>query len=180
LDKAEREIGRSVPRSLKAVLLGFSGEVEFFWFLPERTRPPSLLSGVFCGECLWSVADLPRINQEATWLAENCFTEADPDHRLWANKFPFQSIGYGDFLAIDTTEADPQPIVYLSHELGWGHGYRLGPSFVEFIERWTRLGCPSDDIFPLFVPDRAGDLDVSSEWAIQWCKWFGLPDPTVA
>jgi len=180
LEEAECALGRSIPRSLRDVLLDFSGSVEFFWFLPDRIGPPATLSGVFCGECSWSVAGLVRINQELTWLAINCFTEDNPDHRLWANKFGFQTTASGDFLAIDLTDANAQPVVYLSHELDWSHGYRLASSFEEFIDRWTCLGCPGDDIFPLFAPKQLSGLDVFSELARQWCDWFGLPDPTAA
>ncbi|WP_220369767.1 SMI1/KNR4 family protein [Paludisphaera rhizosphaerae] len=178
VEDAERELGRSIPQDFKDVLLGFSGDVEFFWFLPQGRKPPASLSGVFSGVCEWALADLVRINREVAWLAENCFTDYEHERRSWANKFAFQSIANGDFLAIDITESGSQPVVYLSHELGWGHGYRLGPSFGEFIENWTRLGCPCDDIFPVFVPEPSGYLEPGSARAREWCEWFGLPDPT--
>jgi hypothetical protein len=180
VEAVEREMHRPIPRSLRSVLLGFSGDVDFFWFLPNGVTPPEPFDGVFYGGCCWDVGELSRINQRLDWLVEHCFVADEPDHRLWRDKFAFQSILNGDFLAIDITETTPQPIVYLNRELGESHGYQLAPDFIDFIDVWTRLGCPTDDVFPLFIPARDGFLDSRSERAKQWCTWFGLPDPETA
>lgn len=179
VNDVESALGRPLPRDFRDVLLTFSGEVQFFWFLPQGTSAPGKLSGVFCGECSWSVKSLSGINRELHSLVDSCSTAAPPIHSPWQHSIAFQVMACGDFLAIDATAStiDRQPVVYLNHEGGESDGYRLGPDFAGFIDVWTRLGCPSDDVFPLFIPARRGFLDPRSAPAKEWCAWFGLPDP---
>jgi hypothetical protein len=155
--------------------LEFSRQVDFFWFLPRHVCPPEPLETVFCGACSWDVGRLAAIYQEARWLASNAFVEDTPDERLWQDKLPFHDIASGDFVAIDVSSTEPQPIVYLSHELAFSHGYVLGADFIDFMDRWTTIGCPDDDIWTLFFPERRGYIDLDHPHVALWCNWFGIP-----
>ena len=114
VDEVECAIARTLPELFRQTLLEFSRRVDFFWFLPEHVRPPKPLAGVFCGECSWDLGRIAAMYDEARWLASNAFVEDTPDERLWQDKLPFHDIGNGDFIAIDVSSSEPQPIVYLA------------------------------------------------------------------
>jgi hypothetical protein len=170
---AEEVMGTTIPNEFKQILLGFSRKVEFHWFLRE-THAPGELSHIFCGVCAWDIDQLTAMNGEVQWLAENAFADDEPDYQIWHNKFPFQSIGNGDFIAINTAAGEEASIVYLSHEVCYSHGYRLGNSLLDFMDRWTRIGCPSDDIWPLLMSSGEGPIDHNNPNVRAWCEWLGL------
>lgn len=66
--------------------------------------------------------------------------------------------------------ADIAPVVYLSHEGGEGHGRVLGHSMLDFIDRWTLLGCvgPEEWLMLPFLHREAPYLDPVGESAQQW------------
>lgn len=35
---------------------------------------------------------------------------------------------------------DDAPVVYLSHDDGEGRGYKLGDNFIDFIDKWSKIG----------------------------------------
>jgi SMI1 / KNR4 family (SUKH-1) len=177
VDEVECAIARTLPELFRQTLLEFSRRVDFFWFLPEHVRPPKPLAGVFCGECSWDLGRIAAMYDQARWLASNAFVEDTPDERLWQDKLPFHNIGNGDFIAIDVSSSEPQPIVYLSHELAFSHGYVLGADFIDFMDRWTVIGCPDDDIWPLFFPERVKCIDLDHPNVALWCDWFGISLP---
>ena len=47
----------------------------------------------------------------------------------------------------------------------------LGDSFMDYIDRWTLVGCATD-IAPFRT--RTADLDPFSDEAILWRRWLGL------
>lgn len=48
-------------------------------------------------------------------------------------------MGNGDYLAFDMKDDIDAPIIYLSHDDGEGHGYKIANNFIEFIENWSRV-----------------------------------------
>jgi hypothetical protein len=175
VEDVERQLGSRIPEQFRQTLLGFSRSVRFFWSLPATEKPPGALAGVWFGGCRWDLDAIVRHNAEVVWLSRNAFIEDTPDERCWQSKFAFHPIDTGDFIAIDTSSAAGQRVVYLSHELFYSHQHCLGADFFDFMDRWTLLGCPDDDIWPLFVPERDRYVDLSAENARQWLRWFGLP-----
>ncbi len=63
-----------------------------------------------------------------------------PYNVVWHGKLAFHDVPSGDQLAFDLNEPS-NPVVYLSHDDGEGHGYRLGNDFIDFVERWSMVGC---------------------------------------
>ena len=63
------------------------------------------------------------------------------------DRLPFMEVGNGDLIAFDKREGGRNcPVVYLSHDNDEGfHDRRLGVNFVDFMTRWTNLGCPGPD-----------------------------------
>ena len=172
---AEAELRRAIPVEFRRTLLEFSRKVDFFWFLPDTAVPPGELHNIFYGDCSWDIGQLVAMNQQVQWLADNAFSDDEPEYRIWQHKFPFQSIANGDFLAINTAPGERQYVVYLSHEVAGSHGYRLGSDFLDFMERLTSIGCPSDDIWPKLIRSREQYIDLDHPNVRAWCEWLGLP-----
>jgi hypothetical protein len=177
VSEVECAIARRLPEPFRKTLLEFSRRVDFFWALPQHVHAPEPISGVSFGGCSWDIGRLAGMYEDARWLASNAYVEDTPDQRLWQDKMPFHDIVSGDFIAIDVSSSEPQPIVYLSHELCFSHGYVLGTGFIDFMDRWTAIGCPDDDIWPLFFPERRGYIDLDHPNIALWCDWFGIPLP---
>jgi hypothetical protein len=177
VSEVECAIERPLPEAFRRTLLEFSRRVDFFWALAHHVRPPEPLSGVFCGGCSWDIGQLAGMYEIARWLVSNAYVEDTPEERLWQDKIPFHAILNGDFIAIDASSSESQSIVYLSHELCFSHGYVLGADFIDFMDRWSAIGCPDDDIWPGFVSEKGGYIDFDHPNTALWCDWFGIPVP---
>lgn len=175
VSEVEKVLNVAIPMQFRRTLVEFSGRVDFFWFLKRGDDPPPPLSGIFCGGCRWDIDRLVEDHRHVVQLANDVFIEDVPEETLWAAKFPFHAIACGDFIAIDQASPDEQRVVYLGHELAGSHAHWLGADFYDFMDRWTALGCPDDDIWTRFVPERNSYIDVGHPNARLWCEWFGLP-----
>ena len=176
VDEVECAIARTLPELFRQTLLEFSRRVDLL--VPARTRPcTEASSGRVLRGVLLGLGRIAAMDDQARWLASNAFVEDTPDERLWQDKLPFHNIGNGDFIAIDVSSSEPQPIVYLSHELAFSHGYVLGADFIDFMDRWTVIGCPDDDIWPLFFPERVKCIELDHPNVALWCDWFGISLP---
>lgn len=67
-------------------------------------------------------------------------------------------------------------VVYLCHEPDESNGYVLGKDFIDFIDRWSRLGCPGphDWAWRPFTAGREGLIDPDCQNAKIWREWLGL------
>lgn len=178
VQSVEAEVGMRLPESFRTVLLQFSSRVELAWDLPDDAEPP--VGGVFWGSCCWDLTALADIERDRrSWVAE-CFPDADdPYARVWHDKLAFLDIANGDKIAFDLAPGSNDAVVYLSHDDGEGHGYLLGHDFVDFVTRWSLLGCPGPENWTImpFLPSPTSGLDPYSEDAQQWRQWLGMePD----
>src|SRR5262249_9542796 len=133
--------------------------------------------GIFGGECSWSLTRLAEIEQGRKGWIECCFPNIEDEYdRVWHNKLAFLEVGNGDMLALDLS-LPSVPVVYMSHDDGEGHGYRLGADFTDFITRWTLLGCPGAEDWQMlpFISSPTSLLAPDCENARLWRSIFGLP-----
>ncbi|MBN7769812.1 SMI1/KNR4 family protein [Marinobacter daepoensis] len=138
----ESKLGFEIPRSLKEVLLVFSKKVEFRWFLPDNYKMEGELSQIFSGDRHWSLEWLVKFNENKNELRDEIFpNKNDPYDLVWHDKLAFHEVGNGDYLAIDLSRAGQEPVVYLSHDFGDGHGVEMAKNFKEFVFLSSRLGC---------------------------------------
>lgn len=173
----ERRLGAPLPSSLRSTLLEFSRHVEFSWYLPGDLKLPPALAGVFSGDCHWSLEWLVKANQDKDgWLRAVYSQRSDPPDRVWQGKLAFLAVGNGDFLAIDITRQDDQPIIYLSHDYGEGHGHRMAADFQDLLYRWSSIGCPGAEDWQWlpFTNDGSGFVDPESPKAILWRDVLGF------
>lgn len=175
VSEMEAALGQPLPALFTKVLLDFSAEVVIRWFLADGIHPPEHCPQITYGECTWS---LSRMTEIAHWYQEwlKVFDPNDPYDRLWYGKLAFAEVGNGDNIAFEIHNPQGMPVVYLSHDGDDAHGYHLGESFIDFVERHSLLGCagPEGWVLMPFLPNATSGLDAYGENARKWRKWFGL------
>lgn len=162
----EEKLGIELPHSLKEVLLGFSRKVEFRWFMPNDYEMEGDLSQIFSGERHWSLDWLVQFNEDKNgWRDEVFPNKEDPYDIVWHEKLAFHEVGNGDYLAIDLSRAGQEPVVYLSHDDGEGHGVEMAKNFKEFVFLSSRLGCVGAEDWQWlpFIVDGAPYIDPNSD-----------------
>ncbi len=173
----ETALACKLPYSFRAVLTDFSAHVEVGWFLPDDAVLPSELREIFSGECHWGLQWLVQFEESRKKWIELVFPNInDPYDCVWHNKLAFAEVANGDYLALDLELLPDAPVVYLRHDDGEGHGYRLGSSFADFIDRYSLLGCPGHEDLQMlpFISSPTDGLNPNSENAKAWRQWFGL------
>ncbi|MBI9050102.1 MAG: SMI1/KNR4 family protein [Anaerolineaceae bacterium] len=170
----EKELGCPIPENFRKVLLNFSSTVNIQWFLNEDDEALPPLNQVCWGECRWNLQDLPQIMADYQGWLTHCFSNPQDSYdAIWYNKFPIIDIRNGDKIAIELN-SPKDAVVYLSHDDGIGHGYIMGNTFEDFIERHSKIGCPGYEEW-LWTPFASeGIIDPNCENALAWRKWFGL------
>lgn len=177
LATVQKKMGTELPKEFREVLLKYSSRVEFFWYEDEESSTvlPENLSEVCTGGSapLWDINNLVEFAQAALnhatspWLA---FREGLRD------RLPFMNVGNGDVIAFDMRAGTSNcPIVYLSHENDANsHNRQLGDNFIDFITRWSYLGCPGPEFWLMqpFYAKRAKVLNEKGRAAERWRKWL--------
>lgn len=170
----EQELGAQLPSSLRSVLTRFSAHVRFTWTLSHDSRDlPNW------GFCEWNLADLVRLRQEwQKWIAVVFPDRSDSYDVVWHDKFPIMEVPNGDMIGIDLATPDRETVIYLSHEDGKAHGFVLGADFVDFIDRWSKLGCPGPEEWEWlrFCGSPTSGLEPDGDAGRAWRKWFGLAE----
>ena len=174
----EQEHGYRLDESLTQVLVHFSAEVAFKWHLPNGVQSAAFPE-IQYGEMSWSLSKIAQAEECRRRSLKGIFSHPE-DVALthWDEKFAIMEIPNGDMIALDLSGHRECPIVYLDHEDMAGPAYRLGNNFVDFIDRWTRLGCPGPEGWLLipFIPSAASGLEPDGENAREWRTWFGLEE----
>lgn len=176
IKEVEVKLGKRLPESMRRVFQCFSASIEYNWHLPDEVKPPAPFN-IFGCACYWDLSLLIQLEESRKLWVTECFPDIkDAYDAVWHNKLAFMEVGNGDLLALDTAREDGSPVIYLSHDDGEGHGYRLGNDFEDFINRWSMLGCPGPEdwqMWPFFDSSQSG-LQPMSKHADQWRQWFGL------
>lgn len=158
--QVEEKLGIKLPNSFKKVLLEFSGNFSLRWFLPDDVELPNEFTDIFCGTPHWSLESLSEFEKERKDLVDEFFSNLDDEYDVvWHNKLAFCEVGNGDYLAFDMKDDIDAPIIYLSHDDGEGHGYKIANNFIEFIENWSRVafvGCEDWQWLPFTTSFESG------------------------
>ena len=131
------------------------------------------------GTCHW---DLGRLGELDTIRQEWARTFSDPKRgfdQVWQRQVvAIQQDGYGNLLALDASPDGGGAVVYLSHDDDDAHGYCLGRDFLDFMDRWSQVGCAGPHVRG-WLPFTTGPLsliDPNCQNARTWRKWFGLEE----
>ncbi len=142
-----KKVGGRLPPEFEHVLTHFARKVSFSWSISdspiENLLPNDFRNCCVCDADIWDVATLPSLAEEAEKIRQcgMAYFEKAYDRRL-----PFIRVGDGDHIAFDMQHGtEGCPIVYLSHENDVGHNRVLGRNFVEFLLRWSGVGCVGPD-----------------------------------
>ena len=176
IEKVEKKLGIKIPDSFGRILLEFSSGINFSWFLPDDFNLPQEFDEIFSGGCSWDIVDLIDLEKNRQGWIKECFPDPNDDYdNVWHDKLAFLHVPNGDMIGIDLNKSDG-PVVYMSHEDSEGHGNILGRNFIDFIDRWSRLGCPGPEDWQMmpFIADQKSCLDPNSNNAKRWRNIFGL------
>jgi hypothetical protein len=184
IHEVEDKLGIKLPLSFTKIVTEFSSGMEMNWSLPDdeelEVPLPANLKGIFAGNFSWSLKDIINVEQDRKSWEVEVFSNTEDDYdRVWHNKLGLIEVGNGDYIAFDLSiQVDP-PIVYLSHDGGEGHGYILGNNFIDFMDRWTRIGCVGCEDWQLipFMNDSSTGILADGENAIQWRKFLKVELP---
>jgi len=173
----ELELMCAIPDKFRSALLTISSHLEFRWFLPEDLVLPDSLRQIFAGELHWGIDLLVQFNESKEgWVKEVFSNPADEYDKVWHNKFAFQEVGNGDYIAIDLAPQNYGKIVYLSHDGGEGHGYVMANSFSELLRNWVKLGCVGGEDWQWlpFCENKTSGIDPNCKNAQLWYDATGI------
>lgn len=177
VDEIEKKIAHVLPTSFRKVLTDFSADVEISWSLPGDCKPPPLFENLLAGECTWGLFHMVHLAEGyQLWIDAIDDANAPSYDPIWHNKLAFAEVGNGDLIAFDLKFMPDPPVVYLNHEEGDMNGWRLGDNFIDFVQRYSLLGCSGYDnvLMEPFLLDANSGLDAYGENARKWQEWFGL------
>lgn len=139
--QCENQVGCKLPESFKKVLLEFSSAFYFRWVFPDDFQLKGELDGIFSGKLYWDIGLLKEINENKNAWITNVFSNPDNDYdKVWHHTLAFYDVGNGDYLAFDLDEnSSDAGVIYLSHDDGQGHGYKLADNFIDFLEKWSSV-----------------------------------------
>jgi hypothetical protein len=175
--KIEEQLGVKLPESFKKVLNEFSANFSLRWFLPDNMEQPNEFREIFSGRPHWSLELLPQFEEDRMGWIENVFPNPEDKYDVvWHNKLAFCEVGNGDYLAFEISNSDDAPIVYLSHDDGEGHGYKIANNFIEFIDNWSRLGFVGSEDWQWLPFTTSPDSGIVADGeAAKWFRnWLGL------
>ena len=176
--RVEKEIGQPLPISFREVLLNYSSSVQATWSIPDDNdddQPDTL--GVYWGAFQWDLEIIAGLEEGRLGWISDCFPDAEDDFdKVWHNKLPFIHVANGDLIAFDLAGGEDAPVVFLSHDDVEIHGHQLGRNFVDFMERWTILGCPGPENSQIdtFMPSKESMIAPDSPNGLKWRAWFGI------
>ena len=175
----EREEGLLLPSDFVEVLTRFSARVTLDWEVDEDggLAPPADYGGGSSGGDwghLWDFDSLALHNDRLRgWLPTRATEEEGEAGLVWQNKVAFNYMPNGDLWAFDVSHGTENcPVIYLGHEHGRDHGMRLGLNFVDFMTRWSNLGCPCLFSLRLFRDPVQNLLMNSGEFVENWKRWI--------
>lgn len=160
VEALENRLERKLPLQIRDFFLKYSKKCEFSAYLPDDFELPHELREIFSAAFTISLEELEDAeNQRKGWV-ENCFTnEADAYDAVWHHKLGFMNVPNGDVIAFDVKDNKVNPVVYLSHDDGEGHGYILDNDFDTYFEQLLLVGaCGNEDwqILPFCSDGQSG------------------------
>lgn len=172
INKVENQLGMSIPLSYKKVLLKYFSHLEWGWYFPDDFSLDDKFQDIFGGRGVLALSELVECENMRQELVQDVFNDsADSYDQIWHNKLAFFNVGNGDLFAFDLNknEVDP-PVVYLSHDDGEMHGFILGNNFIDFMNKWSKIGFVGGESWSLlpFVDSQNSGINLEGENVKEW------------
>lgn len=148
IEKLEKNIGHSLPKSLKEIYINETSKLLFDW-----SAEPDLF-GIDCKSGYIKLLSPEEVMEKVFEMKEmveegnNNQEELDSNEGLralvndWGHWIPIFSFPNGDAFCIDTRK-DKMPIVFLEHDVMDGgpyiHGTIIAASFEDLLEIWSKV-----------------------------------------
>lgn len=175
--EVERIVGVQLPTSFRKTLLEYSSNFSFRWFLPDDFVLPKKFRGIFCGTPHWGIKLIQEFEDDKKGWIEKVFPNAEDAYdAVWHNKLAFLAVGNGDYIAFDLNGSEDPSVVYLSHDDGEGHGYKIGDNFIDFLDKWSKVafvGAEDWQWLPFTTNENSGIL-TDSHAAIEFRTFMKL------
>jgi len=190
----ELSLARTIPNSLRNVLINHAGCFSFEWTRAHFQTLPHPWKHAQEGRCLWSLELLPALNADVKEWRRSVYSDpADHYAKHWHGVFAVCATGLsdgtststdfsgGDFFAIKDNVHGSEPVLFLSHDGAFVNGQRLADSFEDFLLRWSSIGCvggASGWAFEYFITNSQDGFDPAGEVAVKFRELLGvqLPD----
>ncbi|MGE7885269.1 SMI1/KNR4 family protein [Bacillus sp. NPDC094077] len=172
INKVENQLGISIPLSYKKVMLKCFSHLEWGWYFPDDFPLDDKFQDIFGSRGVLALSELVECENMRQELVQDVFNDpADSYDQIWHNKLAFFNVGNGDLFAFDLNkdEVDP-PIVYLSHDDGEMHGFILGNNFIDFMNKWSKIGFVGGESWSLlpFVDSQNSGINLEGENVKEW------------
>lgn len=175
----EKELKLEYPTDFKRVLTQYASGLAMSWQIEgEETEEEGEFSEMFCGGGRGYLWDFDTLKDDfigyQSWVKE-CFPNTKDEYdKIWHGKTPFLDVPNGDVIAFCKKTAKGNPVVYLSHDGDEFHGQILGENFIDFINKWTQLGCIGTECwqFEPFYDFAKKTLLADKEKLNRWKLWL--------
>jgi hypothetical protein len=118
----------------------------------------------------WSVSDVIHAEQHRRQWVKEVF-ERPNDHydAVWQNTFGLMALGNDDVVGVETISGR---VIYVSHDDADAHGAVLGRTVVDFVRRWTQIGCPGPDGVAWELFAGADGIEIAGAAVARWLGWL--------
>jgi hypothetical protein len=173
----ENHLDITYPDDFKEILTNYSSGILLNWQI-EGEETEGEYKEIFCGGgrgYLWDFSTLKDDYENYQGWIKECFSNEDDEYdKVWYNKIPFLDVPNGDVIAFGEKATTGNPVIYLSHDGSDFHGHKLGDNFVDFITKWTKLGCIGTEEwqFEVFYDYERMELKTEGQTFENWIKWL--------
>jgi hypothetical protein len=162
----EQNCGVILPEDFVEVVTQYAGSVVLYWHQRNTERFPTPYQGIFSswGNALWDIRQMENLITkykqgcpypkpikvgDLLWEGRSDLTADEDDvwyYNLYQNKLPLLYVPNGDGIVFDISDTETRnTVLYLQHDDNSFHGKLLGENFIDFMTKWSYLGCPGPE-----------------------------------
>lgn len=165
--EAERRLGIRFPDGFRATLRRFTRQLDYYWFVDDPGEgPPGWRDAPYCGNCSFGLESLQHSSHPVHFSA----AERSKPSSMWAWRLVVVGDGSGNGVALDL-RGDGRAI-WMNHEdSSPPHGARLGNDFIDFMDRFTRIGCLGPEMHQIHPLVGTRGIRKSGTELSRYLKW---------
>lgn len=184
VEEIEQQIGMALPEDFKEVVTKFSRHVDFEWNRANSPDSDSIFPNASSGgrtykSGLWNLDQLVEmvgVSRTESDMHQDFFEKYQEDYDAISMEHlkrfvPFIRVTNGDDIGFLIEPNGGYWIHFYIHDDICDWDYCLGSSFVEFITRWSAIGCVGPEYWylePDFYDNDKGELRKSGGRVAEW------------